>query len=417
MYSRKTSVLLLNIVELFERFSYYGIRALIVLYVTAPDGFAMSNESAIDYVSTFTMALALVAVPFGLLSDLVLKQKNAVIIGGSFALLGSLLLLSHQAAIIGLGIIMLLIGTGLVKNNLLVLLGRLFRKEDQKRDLAFILRIIAINFGSFLGIMTIGYIGEVMGYAYGFGIAALAIFIYLALFLIIRNKLDLQEETLPFTPLADPLLLDQEQRVTPRRNSFYTILLIIFLSFLFFEISGTLSSFFRDSFNQIDRFFFNQQESSIWFVETFYFVSGIIMALALLFIWRKKSTLSSWQRFTLAFFGVLLVSLILIGSDYLTDIPLQVSIIGAGILIAGVEVAMSAVSLSYITRLSEPKYASTTIGAFFLFSYLWTEGVTYLENNFSVEVSLTHCFYLALIIGLVLVLFRKEWSTLSGGLR
>ncbi|WP_020536380.1 MFS transporter [Lewinella cohaerens] len=314
-------------------------------------------------------------------------------------------------------VLLLNIGTGFVRSNLIVLLGRLFRKEDQKRDLAFILRYIAINFSSFLGALAIGYTGEAMGYTYGFSLAALAIFSYLTLFLIIRNKLDIQEKALPFSPLPDPLILDQEQDIKPQRNPFYTVLIISFLLFIFSKISGTALSFFSDAFNQITRFLFLEQESSIWLAGIFNFISSIIMGFALLFIWRKKSSLSSWQRITVAFFGVLLVSLILIGVDYLPEVPLQIGIIGAGILIAGVEVAMSAVSLSYITRLSEPKYASTTIGVFFLLSYLWTEGVSYLENSFSVEISLIHCFCLALIIGLAMLLFRKKWPTLSGGLR
>ena len=127
-FSTPLSVIILTIVKFLERSSYYGMRALIILY--AMDTFALEMESTFAYYGYFTLAIGVIQLPMGLLSDLLLKQKNGAIIGFVLLVLGygCLVIVNIYATILAL--ILITLGIGLVGPNLTVLLGQLFKKED-----------------------------------------------------------------------------------------------------------------------------------------------------------------------------------------------------------------------------------------------------------------------------------------------
>ena len=135
-YSQRTSVILLSFIEFFERFSYYGVRALLILYVTVDLG--MERGSALNYYAWFSAFIFMIPLPAGIISDLFFKQKQGVFYGGIIALLGYGLLISGQIQMLGIGVVLIGIGTGLIKPNLTVLVGRLFEKTDKNRGLSLI---------------------------------------------------------------------------------------------------------------------------------------------------------------------------------------------------------------------------------------------------------------------------------------
>ena len=164
--------------ELWERFSYYGMRALLVLFLisetTAENpGYGWSEVEALQLYGWYTMLVYVAGIPGGILADKVLGQKKTVMLGGFLLVLGHCILAidNINAFYAGLGFIIL--GVGGLKPNISTMVGGLYNKEDDRRDIGFKIFYMGINIGAFLSAIIIGGIGEVYGWHYGFGLAGI----------------------------------------------------------------------------------------------------------------------------------------------------------------------------------------------------------------------------------------------------
>jgi POT family proton-dependent oligopeptide transporter len=111
--SRKQSVLLLSLIDFFERFSYYGFRSIIVLYMIMGDNFNWEGEDARYYYFILFTLVSIAYFPMGILSDFILKQKNAIILGGLFLLVGYTLMLTNSTSLIWVSFGLIILGTSL----------------------------------------------------------------------------------------------------------------------------------------------------------------------------------------------------------------------------------------------------------------------------------------------------------------
>lgn len=126
--------------ELWERFSYYGMRALLVLYMTASHengGLGYSNAQAALVYGTYTSAVYLLAMPGGWAADRLLGLKYAVFIGGIIIAAGHFTMAFESEVAFYTGLVLIVLGTGLLKPNISAIVGRLYRPEDQRRDAGF----------------------------------------------------------------------------------------------------------------------------------------------------------------------------------------------------------------------------------------------------------------------------------------
>jgi POT family proton-dependent oligopeptide transporter len=162
--------------EMWERFSYYGMRALFVLFLTsslADGGWSWDREEALKLYGLYTGLVYLTPILGGYIADKVLGYRMSIIIGALLMTLGhgSMALETEVFFYLGLGLIIL--GNGLFKPNISSMVGQLYTKNPVKKDAAYTIFYMGINSGAFLGILLCGYIGEKVGWSYGFGLAGI----------------------------------------------------------------------------------------------------------------------------------------------------------------------------------------------------------------------------------------------------
>src|ERR1700677_3556405 len=160
--------------EMWERFSYYGMRALLILFMTAPVakgglGFPLVKAGAIY--GFYTAIVYLMSLPGGWVADRIFGQRRAALYGGILIVAGELCLMSPGVEGFYFGLGLLIFGTGLLKPNVSTMVGQLYAQGDRRRDSAFSIFYMGINLGGLLSPLACGYVGERIGWRLGFGLA------------------------------------------------------------------------------------------------------------------------------------------------------------------------------------------------------------------------------------------------------
>ncbi len=171
--------------EMWERYSYYGMRALLVLYLVT--SLNLSEANALHIYAVYTGLVYLTPIFGGYLADRFLGPQKAIFIGGITMIIGHFLMAFPDYLYLAMGL--LIIGNGYFKPNISTLLGSLYKKNDIRRDSGFSFFYVGINLGAFLAPITIGLIGETVNWHYGFGIAGLGMCIGLIQFWIGQKHL------------------------------------------------------------------------------------------------------------------------------------------------------------------------------------------------------------------------------------
>ncbi|MEZ5734784.1 MAG: peptide MFS transporter [Novosphingobium sp.] len=181
--------------EMWERFSYYGMRALLVLYLTKFWLFTDSKSTLIY--GAYTSLVYITPVLGGYLADRWLGQRKAVLFGGILLALGHLFMAVEgmhgvtdpavkQADpainVFWLALSLIIVGSGFLKANISVIVGQLYRITDGRRDAAYTIFYMSVNVGAALGTILVGYLGETLGWAWGFGLAGIGMMAGLAIF-------------------------------------------------------------------------------------------------------------------------------------------------------------------------------------------------------------------------------------------
>lgn len=161
--------------EMWERMSYYGMRALLVLYMTAAlqeGGLGITVASAGAIYGLYTGAVYFMGLPGGWLADRLIGGQRAIWYGGIVIMCGHIVLAIPSHDTFFLGLILVVLGTGLLKPNIGALVGQLYRSEDERRDAGYALYYMGINVGSFIGYTVVGLLQKEAGYHWAFGAAA-----------------------------------------------------------------------------------------------------------------------------------------------------------------------------------------------------------------------------------------------------
>lgn len=163
--------------EMWERFSYYGMRAILVLAMVAAvdgsnPGLGLSAEVAGAIYGLYTASVYLASLPGGWIADRLIGQQRAVFWGGCIIAAGHFCMALNTTASFFIGLILIALGTGLLKPNISALVGQLYRDDKgSRRDAGFSLFYMGINVGAFFGQLLCGYLGEKIGWHWGFGAA------------------------------------------------------------------------------------------------------------------------------------------------------------------------------------------------------------------------------------------------------
>jgi len=160
--------------EMWERFSYYGMRALLILFMTAGSqsgGLAFSYEKAGAIYGLYTGLVYLLSLPGGWFADRITGQRRAVFYGGCLIVAGQFCLAAQSLATFYLGLVLLVLGTGMLKPNVSAMVGQLYAPGDVRRDSGFSIYYMGINLGALIAPFICGWVGEKVGWRLGFGLA------------------------------------------------------------------------------------------------------------------------------------------------------------------------------------------------------------------------------------------------------
>ena len=181
IFDHPTGLFVLFFTEMWERFSYYGMRAILVLFLTSSimnEGWGWEREDALVLYGWYTGLVYFTPLIGGILADKFLGYRNATVMGAFIMALGhgSMALEYYADAFFFLGIGLLIIGNGLFKPNISSIVGQLYKDDDIRKDGAYTIFYMGINAGAFLGILLCGYLGEKVGWHWGFGLAGIFMF-------------------------------------------------------------------------------------------------------------------------------------------------------------------------------------------------------------------------------------------------
>ena len=190
--------------EMWERMSYYGMRALLVLFMTLnmqEGGLGLTVASATAIYGLYTGAVYFFGLPGGWIADRLIGGQKAIWYGGIIIMLGHILLTIPNNLTFFIGLIFIILGTGLLKPNIGALVGSLYSKEDSRRDAGYALYYMGINIGSIIGYIICGWLQIYKGYHWAFGAAAIGMGIGLIQFKLTLYKLE-GMATRPTQPLT-----------------------------------------------------------------------------------------------------------------------------------------------------------------------------------------------------------------------
>jgi POT family proton-dependent oligopeptide transporter len=162
--------------EMWERFSYYGMRALLILFMTAPvtaGGLGFDTGVAGAVYGLYTSMVYMTSLPGGWIADRLIGPRRAVLYGGIFIACGHFSMAFPSMATFYLGLTLIVIGTGLLKGNVSVIVGQLYGPTDQRRDAGFSIFYMGINLGAFIAPLVCGYLGQRVNWHVGFTTAGI----------------------------------------------------------------------------------------------------------------------------------------------------------------------------------------------------------------------------------------------------
>jgi POT family proton-dependent oligopeptide transporter len=149
--------------ELWERFSYYGMRALLTFYMVAPvakGGMGLPDNKAALVYGTYTMSVYMLSIPGGMMADNILGSRLAVLIGGIIIAAGHFSMAVPGDFTFYLGLVLIVLGTGLLKPNISAMVGQLYRPGDPRRDAGFSIFYMGINLGAFIAPLATGFLAQ-----------------------------------------------------------------------------------------------------------------------------------------------------------------------------------------------------------------------------------------------------------------
>ena len=255
----------LFLTEMWERMSYYGMRALLVLYMTGAvtgfnPGLGWSQVESQAIYGIYSGMVYFMVVPGGWIADNLLGHQKAVLIGALIIALGHFTLAIPIEQTFFLGLIFVVLGTGLLKGNISTIVGQLYEGQDDKRDAGYTIFYMSINIGSTLGFLICSWLGEKIGWHWGFGAAGIGMAFGIIQFIKHRNL------------LGDAGMHPNEMSDEKRKK--YTNYLKVSLIGMFLVISAGLLGFFT-----IDpRFFAEQFAYFLTIIAGLYFVYLFLFA-------------------------------------------------------------------------------------------------------------------------------------------
>jgi POT family proton-dependent oligopeptide transporter len=221
----------LFLTEMWERFSFYGLSAILVLYLVAPldkGGLGMAETTASALFGVYVAMIYVLSVPGGWLADRVLGSYRAVLIGGIVIAMGHLCL-AWSSTSVYLGLSLVAIGTGLLKPNISTMVGLLYSENDSRRDAGFSLFYMGVNIGAFFSPFICGYLGESINWHLGLGAAMVGMILGVTQYVLGRGRLDDRgkKPTRPLSPAEHRRFLQASAAIVVGLATLVTVLVVL----------------------------------------------------------------------------------------------------------------------------------------------------------------------------------------------
>ncbi|MCX2679959.1 peptide MFS transporter [Galbibacter sp. EGI 63066] len=375
LFGHPKGLYILFFTELWERFSYYGMRALFVLFLVAETtennpGFGWTNNEALALYGWYTMLVYVSSIPGGWIADRLLGQKKTVMLGGVLLCIGHSVLALNSVTSFYVGCLFVILGVGCLKPNISSMVGGLYKQKDQRRDLGFYIFYMGINIGGFTAPIICGYVGEQINWHYGFGLAAIGMFFGQLVYIWgqkylknVGNLISRKNET-DRAILDRPLTKVEKDRVIVLLLSF----LLIILFWAAFEQAGGLMNLYAEQ--KTDRHLLGWViPASVFQSANSFFIITLATAVGAFWLrWRKKGKEAS-SLFKIAV-GIIIMAL---GFGFMSAAAAEADSTGSSamywLILAYLfhsigELCSSPVSLSFITKLAPLKYASIIMGGY-----------------------------------------------------
>ncbi|MVM34693.1 MFS transporter [Spirosoma sp. HMF4905] len=191
LFGHPIGLFVLFFTEMWERFSYYGMRAILLLFLidNVRGGLGLNETEGAAIYGIYTASVYLLSLPGGFIADTILGQRKSIWYGGLIIMLGHIILaIPSGPGLFYTGLCTVAMGTGLLKPNISSVVGELYPEGGARKDAAFSIFYMGINLGSLLGIFTVGYLGQRVGWHYGFGAAAVAMALGLVTFRVFGQR-------------------------------------------------------------------------------------------------------------------------------------------------------------------------------------------------------------------------------------
>ncbi|MFH4733721.1 peptide MFS transporter [Vibrio diabolicus] len=370
--------------ELWERFSYYAMRAILVLYLTDTTmngGLGWSTKDALDLYGIYTGLVYITPLIGGYLADNYLGQRRSILLGGALMAIGQFTLaLPADALGIGslhsfyLGLGLLITGNGLFKPNISTMVGDLYKEGDNRRDGAFTIFYMGINLGALLAGVVSGSVTTSYGWKAGFVAAGVGMIISLVMQMVLAQSWlgDIGREPAAKRDLSNKNSTTKQPLTKEEVNRLKVILVMSLFTIVFwagFEQAGGLMNIYTQQYT--DRMIGGFEVPAAWFQSLNpFFIITLAPVLAVLWVKLGKREPTSPVKFAMALFFLAIGFLCMVGAvlEQGGDTTVKTSmlwLVGAFFFHTLGELCLSPIGLSLVTKLAPLRLASLMMGAWF----------------------------------------------------
>jgi POT family proton-dependent oligopeptide transporter len=234
---------------MWERFSYYGMRAILVIFLTGAisgnnPGWGWDTSTALSLLGTYALFVYLTPIVGGWLADNKIGYRMAVVIGALLMTLGHASMAIETPTFLYIGIALLIVGNGFFKPNMTSIISKMYAGKDEKKDGAYNIFYMGVNAGAFIGIMLCGWVGEKIGWSYGFGLAGIFMFLGMLQFYYAQSIFgSLGDKPKKIESNATNITSKNktEEKLNPFSMLDYSLIVVFVVSALIFIINDPLS--------------------------------------------------------------------------------------------------------------------------------------------------------------------------------
>jgi len=371
--------------EMWERFSYYGMRAFLILYMVAPitsGGLGFADANAASIYGTYTGSAWGASILGGLVADRLLGQYRSVLIGGGIIALGHFTLAFRALPFFYTGLALIVLGTGLLKPNVSTLVGSLYERGDARRDAGFSIFYMGINLGAFIGPLIAGYLAQRVDWHVGFAAAGVGMTLGLVQYVLGRNRLQPALDRLAATPRPVATATARTQSSGQAGALGFTasewkrigaIVVFFIVAILFwgaYEQAGSTLNLFADRYTRLE--VFGLSFPSSWF-QSVPAIFVIIFAPMFAWLWLRLGPREPAvpAKFALGLFFMALSFLVLVPAGAMAQSGEGVRVSPWWLIVSYMvsefgELCLSPVGLSAVTKLAPVKIVGMMMGVWFL---------------------------------------------------